>query len=1338
MYSFYFLKKYSNVENRTYRCVDNECAVILTESDFCEHIGSHHGNLICGKKIDNRYHYRCPYCTLLYQKPTHLKNHVRDHVQSRFICYLCEQLTTSFMQMVKHFSDVHGNILKLSMSLLLQMNGERISSNTNNNNSQEIEHNYHQMNNNSTDGHDQFCDRRADDNNEQQQPTLSSTLEEISDDGKSFYIVYTHSLKQKYKYEFGCKVIHIWRRRRAANMTTFKPCDIDLLPMKSIFPRLIYCGLCNYGTKVRTNLHRHLLLHLKDEETLNTGKMDPVNPVPCLNNNEKFFDKMTNLASGSVVTPFNPLTNSALSKAVTASTSNKTKGSISTQPEEEGVGNVSSNDFIALDLENSRDSSADNISLNNAIDNNEENRSISSNNECLHKNTIKYAYASEKSGRYRCGINGCNHLTISEINFRIHLMTLHNNALNYTCLICNEEICKRGISTDKICTHLKYHGPILYRCDICNYQHYMKSLVERHINDHHAISKTIITKHERANDGDMEGVSEAINYCGKDLLEIFTININLINIIIVLNIISVFILGKGYRSSNEKTNSSTTPYTDNNDNSRNTANTSSFTTLDLNLNSKVVQKYKWVCDLCNHLTGTLNQIQNHCQSEHGQRMQYQCVHCNFGAGHLSQVLHHVDKKHEGMSRQARHIYHRMIGLQEDELYTMSTRPLWLRNDPNRIRHIRGILVEDEHETEERLRQSASFNSYITNDDDDDNKDENDTSQENDVSRENAAVDEPDNDIEDDNSKDKSYKPPRYIHRNSTSTNKRNSTSSDFENCDISQSNDDEENLLIINVNEERNHLNNIDTSMYDLTTVFEYGCYYCDFATKDLRQLKVDHFPTKHNSSSEKSEVFYYVLLKRYCCPRCRKFVGNYRELSRHMEAKHRTKNYCAIPLKYYGRPPIPNKSIQGRSRVTNNRVRSVGANECGYCSFSTNVVKQLMKHHRTNHQLSDVYFDDEVKMREILAESVLNDDNNDNGNSKSRLSYVQCNICYGLFANRNSVITHACEVHPGVESFSYSLIEDNPMPMLYKCPECPFVNRSEKDTYRHMIEHYPSFSYCHFCHQKQKNFIEYMDHCYSDHRDGIRHFKTIYPFFSIKKFLQRMNIISPNGLILKKIDLISNGNLGTLTQMYELYEQLSKTSQQPPIPRLSLGQLVARHDREGISRKGSRTLSSSPLPVNPPNGLRISKRRPAIEGIEKCVANFESELILPHALEETTSLSYAISELLNSKEKPRNTVDAIESGNNQEEHLSVADAVKLKKRRCTISVTDESQYILKAPRLTESSYNKDLMEIPGEEGSGENIDELHQVRLIPRRMSDSKLPHTLINNETPSSSMGV
>ncbi|XP_013184117.1 uncharacterized protein LOC106129948 [Amyelois transitella] len=84
---------------------------------------------------------------------------------------------------------------------------------------------------------------------------------------------------------------------QAKQMKRYGPQDIEQLPINPILDDLVYCTLCEFNTKVRLNMVRHLQLHAEQQPVPQTA---PVNPVPHLETNEMHFDKMVNLASSSL------------------------------------------------------------------------------------------------------------------------------------------------------------------------------------------------------------------------------------------------------------------------------------------------------------------------------------------------------------------------------------------------------------------------------------------------------------------------------------------------------------------------------------------------------------------------------------------------------------------------------------------------------------------------------------------------------------------------------------------------------------------------------------------------------------------------------------------------------------------------------------------------------------------------------------------------------------------------------------------------------------------------------------------------------------------------------
>ncbi|KAJ1524151.1 hypothetical protein ONE63_010679 [Megalurothrips usitatus] len=83
-----------------------------------------------------------------------------------------------------------------------------------------------------------------------------------------------------------------------ANKTTYAPEERELLPNPAVFTRDVTCTVCQYSTKVRSNMMRHLEQHAMGSEP---SSVPVLNPVPCLERNEKMFDTMTNHAISSTI-----------------------------------------------------------------------------------------------------------------------------------------------------------------------------------------------------------------------------------------------------------------------------------------------------------------------------------------------------------------------------------------------------------------------------------------------------------------------------------------------------------------------------------------------------------------------------------------------------------------------------------------------------------------------------------------------------------------------------------------------------------------------------------------------------------------------------------------------------------------------------------------------------------------------------------------------------------------------------------------------------------------------------------------------------------------------------
>ena len=393
-------------DDQLYRCVVKNCPIQLTETTFLNHIMFH---ISTTSTNPNNYIFKCPHCTAQYHRAAGIKAHIKNHARNRYFCYLCEHTSTNPGQLLKHFSEKHWHTLNMYTHELLKPKT-------------------------SMDGSAEILD-------------------------SAYYVVYTQELGEEEVRKFGEKLILEWQRKKSGSKTHFKSTEIELLPLSAIFKHEVNCGECEYRTKVRTNMYRHLQMH-KQNRGLNSNSgvskvcsVDPVNPVPCLNSNERFFDKMTNLASSSLVP-----SSSAASNSNNNNNSNSTKAAFK----------------------------------------------------------IPYKYIVE-SKRYSCGFPGCIYLTISEENFRTHISTLHSSVTSYRCAFCQEEICKRGISIERIIHHLRFHCATIYRCEECNYVHHLRYVVERHINEKHATLKVNLITHERSSEDNAEGTMKILQFTGKPI-----------------------------------------------------------------------------------------------------------------------------------------------------------------------------------------------------------------------------------------------------------------------------------------------------------------------------------------------------------------------------------------------------------------------------------------------------------------------------------------------------------------------------------------------------------------------------------------------------------------------------------------------------------------------------------------------------------------------------------------------------------------------------------------------------------------------------------------------------
>ncbi|XP_047998889.1 zinc finger protein 142-like [Leguminivora glycinivorella] len=212
----------------------------------------------------------------------------------------------------------------------------------------------------------------------------------------------------------------------------YGPSDIDKLPINPILDESVFCDLCEFNTKVRLNMVRHLQQHASQQPVAQTA---PVNPVPHLETNEFYFDRMVNLASSSIA-------NRAPEK------SQKEQTPTVTLPHD-----------IASRLPR---------------------------------------YVPERY-RYTCGASGCTYISVDEAMLKCHWETLHSGTNDFHCVHCppHQALDKtKPLTAVRILAHLKMHDIRLYACSVCPYYHHRRQVLEKHLSETHAVGNVLVVREE--------------------------------------------------------------------------------------------------------------------------------------------------------------------------------------------------------------------------------------------------------------------------------------------------------------------------------------------------------------------------------------------------------------------------------------------------------------------------------------------------------------------------------------------------------------------------------------------------------------------------------------------------------------------------------------------------------------------------------------------------------------------------------------------------------------------------------------------------------------------------
>ncbi|XP_046733857.1 uncharacterized protein LOC124404071 isoform X2 [Diprion similis] len=239
--------------------------------------------------------------------------------------------------------------------------------------------------------------------------------------------------------------------------------------------------------------------------------------------------------------------------------------------------------------------------------------------------------------RYVCGVAECNYLTVDDTMLRCHLKALHSDEPYFRCPHCSspqpgQET--QNIGIDKMGIHLKMHDTRLYKCSHCNHHHYHRHVVERHLTDKHGDKRPFVKViREPESIETTQNIQDEIEDEGPD------------------------------RDGNH-----------------------------------------WKCNLCDYKCMYKNEMISHASTEHEERSQFKCRECSYKTtGKINIEQHFISRHPEEPQIKYDMTYQKIkgslkkIGEMTDQGSTdepFDTTPLWRRDMP-RIRHIRGILLEEE-------------------------------------------------------------------------------------------------------------------------------------------------------------------------------------------------------------------------------------------------------------------------------------------------------------------------------------------------------------------------------------------------------------------------------------------------------------------------------------------------------------------------------------------------------------------------------------------------------------------------------------------------------------------
>ncbi|KAF0300554.1 RE1-silencing transcription factor [Amphibalanus amphitrite] len=212
--------------------------------------------------------------------------------------------------------------------------------------------------------------------------------------------------------------------------------------------------------------------------------------------------------------------------------------------------------------------------------------------------------------RYICSIPGCVYLTLNDTMLKYHIQALHGQMITYPCPHCTDLY----MIPDKLSAHLRLHGPRLYKCKYCIYNHYQRSLVTRHVRDKHPMLPLADVVVREPDDDEA---------------------------------------------------------------------------------SRPLFK-PWRCGLCKYQALLQLEVVEHVATGHGlSRNQFKCGLCSMRSSVRSEFDEHFATKHPDEPVSVFALYYKVEEADAEAAAKVEQcQPIWQRNNPRRIRHVRGILIEE--------------------------------------------------------------------------------------------------------------------------------------------------------------------------------------------------------------------------------------------------------------------------------------------------------------------------------------------------------------------------------------------------------------------------------------------------------------------------------------------------------------------------------------------------------------------------------------------------------------------------------------------------------------------